>query len=128
MSTNLTTLHPHDLPELFKWTEDKFGWKKEYQEAHLTIKRTMREKLLFYSVVDFQVALDLGSRRELKKEGGFGRKVDDFPDAKAKYRNCRRLAQNIQVHHRRCNLIRHPSTLPEDNLIMLFRSQSLCDG
>ncbi|KAI3681390.1 hypothetical protein L6452_36184 [Arctium lappa] len=60
---DLTTLHPHDLPELFKLIEDKFGWKKEYQEAHLTIKRTMRENILFYSVVDFQVALDLGVKK-----------------------------------------------------------------
>ncbi|KAI3758673.1 hypothetical protein L6452_06244 [Arctium lappa] len=60
---NLPNLHPHDLPELFKWTEDKFGWKKEHQEAHLTIKRVMREKLLFYSIADFQVALDLGVKK-----------------------------------------------------------------
>ncbi|KAI3715209.1 hypothetical protein L6452_22181 [Arctium lappa] len=145
IDADLPNLHRHYLPELFKWTEDKFGWKKEYQEAHLTIKRVMREKLLFYSIADFQVALDLGVKkvnfappednlppstnflpnsiitspsfgfvgtplvpteaadvllinigatlnfrdlcvcyyRELKKEGGFGKKINDFPNAKS---------------------------------------------
>ncbi|KAI3669370.1 hypothetical protein L6452_40604 [Arctium lappa] len=202
---DLPNLHPHDLPELFKWTEDKFGWKKEHQEAHLTIKRVMREKLLFYSIANSQVALDLGVKkvnfpppednlpssanilpnsittspsfgfvylnlkgekklfigmesqkystesllliqdllikhrgtplvpaeaadtllknigatlnirdlcvcyyRELKKKGGFGKKINDFTDAKAKYGNCISLPLNTQIHHRRCKAWRLP--------------------
>ncbi|KAI3715174.1 hypothetical protein L6452_22144 [Arctium lappa] len=60
---DLPNLHPRDLSKLFKWTEERYGWKREYQEAHSIIKKTMREKLLYYSVVDFQVALDLGVKR-----------------------------------------------------------------
>ncbi|KAI3697774.1 hypothetical protein L6452_30871 [Arctium lappa] len=44
-------------------TVERYGWRRENQDAHKIIKNVMREKLLYYSVVDFQVALDLGVNR-----------------------------------------------------------------